>query len=240
MLPVNRILIITLLTTLSGFSVSAQAKVTPAERALQIHDKAKKSHQDDPGNVEAAWKLARACFDCADLVDHQRAAFAEEGITAARAAVALNQNSGPGRYYLAMNLGQLARTRSLGALKLVDEMEDEFLAAVRLDPTVDQGGPHRCLGLLYRDAPGWPISVGNEEKSRKHLETAQALVPSYPDNALCLMESYLDWGKISLARALVPTMRRTLSEARDKFTGEEWEVSWKDWDQRWERLQKKL
>ena len=233
-------LLVSILVVVGGFQVCAQAKLTTLERAGQTHNEAKKAHLGDPGNVEAAWKLARASFDCGDLDEPHRAAFAEEGIAAARAALALDQKCGAAHYYLAMNLGQLARTRSLGALKLVDEMEGEFLAAVKLDPTCDQAGPHRCLGLLYRDAPGWPISVGSEEKSRKHLETAVALRPDYPDNALCLMEGYLDWGRKGAARAFLPTLRRTVSEGRNKLNGQEWEVSWKDWNQRWEKIQRKV
>ena len=52
-----------------------------------------------------------------------------------------------------MNLGQLARTRGLSALKLVDQMEREFTRARDLDEHLDWAGPDRNLGLLYGDAP---------------------------------------------------------------------------------------
>ena len=65
-----------------------------------------------------------------------------------------------------MNLGQLARTELLGALKLVKEMEREFKTAADLDKQFDYAGPERCLGLLYRDAPGWPASIGSRRKAR--------------------------------------------------------------------------
>ncbi len=78
-----------------------------------------------------------------------------------------NPNSAPAHYYLAMNLGQLARTEFLGALKLVREMEREFKTAAELDAQFDFAGPERSLGLLYRDAPGWPVSIGSKRKARE-------------------------------------------------------------------------
>ena len=46
-----------------------------------------------------------------------------------------------GHYYLAMNLGQLARTEMIGALKIVKEMENEFEIAADIDPRFDHAGP---------------------------------------------------------------------------------------------------
>ena len=72
-----------------------------------------------------------------------------------------------------MNLGQLARTEYLGALTLVKQMEQEFKAAGGLDPQFDHAGPKRNLGLLYRDAPGWPVSIGNPSKSLVAFEAGR-------------------------------------------------------------------
>jgi hypothetical protein len=48
----------------------------------------------------------------------------------------------------------------------------------------------RNLGLLYRDAPGWPFSIGSKRKAREWLERAAALAPDYPENQLNLAESH--------------------------------------------------
>ena len=58
---------------------------------------------------------------------------AQQGIAACRQLIARTPKSAPAHYYLAMNLGQLARTELLGAFKLVREMEREFKTAVGLD-----------------------------------------------------------------------------------------------------------
>ncbi|MCX6930190.1 MAG: hypothetical protein NT154_44320 [Verrucomicrobia bacterium] len=58
---------------------------------------------------------------------------ADQGIAACRLAIMRETNSAPAHYYLGLNLGQLARTKGLGALKLVDQMEREFNRAHDLD-----------------------------------------------------------------------------------------------------------
>ena len=75
-----------------------------------------------------------------------------------------------------MNFGELAEAEapSIAAYKLVNEIEREFKAAADLDEHFDYAGPARCLGLLYRDAPGWPISIGSKHKAREWLERAAA------------------------------------------------------------------
>ena len=124
----------------------------------------------------------------------QRAALAEQGIAACRQAIARESNSAPAHYYLGMNLGQLAQTKGLGALRLVNQMEREFTPGARAGRAVRLRGPDRNLGLLYRDAPAIG-SVGSRSKAREHLERAVELAPQYPENRLNLIEAYLKWGE---------------------------------------------
>src|SRR5258707_888276 len=134
-----------------------------AERAFfQTQAAFNKNRQDS----QSACGFAVACFDLADLENSnsRRAETAELGIAAAHSAIAKEPKLAAAHYYLAMNLGELARTKKLGALRLLGEMESEFKAAIALDPKIDYAGPHRSLGMLYRDAPGWPTSLG----SRSH------------------------------------------------------------------------
>jgi len=172
--------------------------------------------------------------------DADRAALAEEGIKAARRSIQLSPRGGPGYHYLAMNLGQLARTRKLSALKLVDEMEENFLRAVQLEPKLDYASPHRSVGLLYRDAPGWPISVGSKSKARVHLQKAAQLYPDFPENQLTLMESLIKWGDHKAATNALPQLEKTMKDPQKQFSGKEWEQSWQDWKPRWERLREKI
>ncbi len=185
-------------------------------------------------NDFAAWHFARACYDFADFAtnDTERATLAVQGIAASRQLLAHRPQSAPGHYYLGMNLCQLARTEVLGALKIVKEMEREFKTAGDLDEHFDYAGPARCLGLLYRDAPGWPTSIGSRRKAREWLERAAKLAPDYPENHLNLIESRLKWNERTSAESELKTLDALWPKAHTNFVGEAWEQSWADWTAR--------
>jgi hypothetical protein len=193
----------------------------------------------DLTNATAARKFSEACFDLAEFAtnDTQRAVLAEEGITAAKAAIANDSSHGGGYFYMALNLGQLARTRLFTALGLVKEMERAFLASIRVDETFDNAAAHRSLGMLYVDAPVWPASVGSRAKGRKHLERAIELAPLYPDNNLTALETWARWKDKDRLRKGLAHYRKAIPEARKKFTVEYYQDKWVDWGERWSAIQ---
>lgn len=213
-----------------------------AARAEAEFQRAQKQFLADTNNPDAAWQFARACFDCADFATNktERATLADQGISACRQVLARDPNSVAAHYYLGMNLGQLARTKSLGALKIVREMEREFKTAADLDAQFDFAGPERDLGLLYRDSPGWPVSIGNKRKAREFLESAVRLSPDYPENHLNLIESFLQWHENDNAKNELKILDALWPAAQKKFTGEKWEQSWDDWSARRAAAHKKL
>ena len=222
----------------SGFAIAAVAQSTNnpvfAARAGAEFHRAQIQLQSNTNDFAAAWHFARACYDFADFAtnDAERATIAVQGIAAGRQLLAHQPNSAPGHYYLGMNLGQLARTEILGALKLVREMEREFKTADDLDEHFDYAGPARCLGLLYRDAPGWPTSIGSRHKAREWLERAAKLAPDCPENHLNLIESRLKWNDRAGAGSELKTLDALWSKAQTNFVGEAWEPSWADWTAR--------
>jgi hypothetical protein len=198
--------------------------------------------QAEPNNPDAVWKFAHATFDRAEFsVDSkERAALAEPAIDACERALAQHEKSAELHYYLAMNLGELAQTKGIGALKLVRRMETEFLRAQELNSQLDYAGPDRNLGELYLEAPGWPTSVGNHTKARQHLMRAVQIAPDYPDNHITLLEAYLKLDDDSAAQHEAETIFAMLPKARERFAGEEWASDWADWDKRWRKCQGKL
>ena len=215
-----------------------------ATRATTEYQRARTQLQSNTNDIAAAWQFARACFDFADFAtnDTQRAAIAGQGIAACRELLARETNSAPGHYYLAMNYGQLARAEapSVSAYRLVKQIESEFKAAADLNKSYDHAGPERCLGLLYRDAPGWPFSIGSRHKARECLEQAVQLAPDYPENRLNLAESFLQWHDTDGANRELQTLDALWPKAQTNFSGEAWERSWEDWTARRDDARKKL
>ena len=212
-----------------------------AQQAEKAYTAAKTHYEANPNDAEVAWRFASTCFDWADFStsDNQREQIANEGIAACRKLLEKDTNSARAHYYLAMNLGQVAQTKMLGALKIVDQMEKEFKIALALDPKMDYAGADRGLGLLYLEAPGWPASIGNRSKARQHLQKALKQFPNYPENLLNMIEAEIKWGaKHDVSRDLL-TLDQMWPAAQKEFAGQRWESSWADWARRRELAEKK-
>jgi hypothetical protein len=245
------LLIIIFLFSAGSSPAFAETNSVPADTQISVADLSKRAEKvylstqakflSAPTNAEAAWQFGRATFDWAEYAtsDKQRAGIAQQGIAACRQLIERQPESAPGHYYLAMNLGQLARTKKLGALRIVDQMEAEFKIALSLDPKLDYGGPDRNLGLLYRDAPGWPASIGSKSKAKVHLQNALKQAPDSPENLLNLIEADLQWGDKNAAIRSLRTLDEDWPVALKNYSGDEWASSWVDWKKRREDSRKK-
>jgi hypothetical protein len=191
------------------------------------------ARQDD---AVLACSLGRTAYDWAEFATNseQRADIARVGISACQRLIERDAHSALGHYYLGMDYGELAAAEapSLAAYKLIREIEREFKTAADLDERVDYAGPLRCLGLLYRDAPGWPVSIGNRSKARDMLDRAAAIAPDYPGNQMNLVESHVKWRHDAEAEQAWRKMQALWPVARTNFAGVSWEADWSDWTYR--------
>lgn len=226
--------------SLPGAEVDRRRKEAVA-RADARYIGAEKEYLARPGETEAAWRLARACFQRAEFATNnvERALLAQQGITPCRELLARGVRLAPVHFYLAMNLGQLARTKGLGALRLVDEMEREFKMARALDEHLEHAGPDRCLGLLYLEAPRIG-SIGNRSRARQHLQKATELAPDYPENRLNLAEAYLKWAEYHQAKRELKALEASWKQSRTELAGPDWDAHWLDWEARLLRLQQSI
>lgn len=235
--------VVALLFAVLAFQSNAADPATnsPVPYLERVLEDTKTAHATHPERPDSAWQFARACFDRAEFASNNthRAELAHLGIAAARAALTQNADSAAGHYYLGMNLGQLARTKSLGALRLVDEMEAEFKQARALDEQFDHAGPDRNLGRLYFQAPSIG-SVGSRTKARSHFDRAAELAPDYPENRINLVEAALRWKEMDVARRELAVLELKLDDARTRFSGPEWIAAWLDWDARLEKVRHAL
>ena len=199
---------------------------------------ARRAWTQQPTNESLGVAFAQATFDRAEFstVKSERADLANQGIQAAREVLSRNSNSAPAHLLLALNLGQLARTRHLSALGIVSEMEVHFLASIRIDPKFQHACAARSLGMLYLQAPGWPTSLGSRSKARQYLQLATDLASDYPENLLTLLETEVKWGEKRKVAARLGELEAVMTRAQTALTGPDWEPSWRDWKDRAQKL----
>lgn len=234
---------------LCAFAFASSAKdwdmhppVTSETKARELYEATQKTWQANPKSAETSVLFARACFDLGEFITHKstKADLAKEGIAAAEASLAIEPKSAHARFYLGMNHGQLARTKTLGALAEVKHIESNLLKGIEIDETFQNACNHLYIGILYKNAPGWPASVGSRKKARHHFERAVALAPNYPYNHLRLIEALIEWNDDNDATKAYATFKRMLPELRQIYSGEEWNAIWKQWDQRLSNIEKDL
>ena len=198
--------------------------------------------QPTTNRVQAVHDVCRLSYHLASLQteDSERARLTQSGIAIAQASLSNNPASAPTHYYLALNLGELARTKSLGALKIVPRIRDALEAARALDPGLDHAGPDRTLGLLYLEAPGWPTSLGSRSKARAHFLMALKIAPDYPGNHLCLAEALLRWREADAARAQLDALDAVWNQAKSRLASPSRELDWIEWTHRREALRERL
>jgi tetratricopeptide (TPR) repeat protein len=138
-------------------------------------------------------RLSQTCFVLGQMASKpQSLEYYRQGQSYAETLLREEPSRVEGHYWLAMNLcGQADEGGKLLGRKLLPRILEELKRALALDETYDQAGAHRVLGRIYYEAPGWPLSVGDLEKSLHHLQAAVRLAPATSTNHLYLAQTLL-------------------------------------------------
>jgi hypothetical protein len=151
-------------------------------------------YAQDPGDVQAAWRLAMACYFVGLRVtqdpDEKKALFAE-GRDAALFAANREPSCAPCHFWAATNMALYGQ--EVGILKMLFSLKDiqsHLKATVALEPGYMFSGGYRVLGLIDQKLPG--ILGGSNERARQELERAVSGSPDEPLNYLFLARFYHD------------------------------------------------
>jgi tetratricopeptide (TPR) repeat protein len=148
-------------------------------------------------------KLSSAYFYKGLFEDNEKKQelYYEHGVNYGKEAITLNPKAIYGNYWYASNVGMLGLCRGvMASLASVDPMKKSMEIVLKENEKFFFAGPHRALGRLFHQAPGWPISVGNKTKALEHLERACELSPEFINNRLFLAELYIDIGQKTKAK----------------------------------------
>ena len=159
--------------------------------------------QQNAKDFESAWKLARARYWLGGHApDDQRRAFLDQGIAAARAAIALEPEKPEGHFWLAANMGALAESFGVRqGLKYRGDIKSELLTVLRIDPAFQQGSADRALGRWYFKVPG--LFGGSSSKSEEHLRRSLTYNPSSSASLFFLAETLIGSNRKQEARTLL-------------------------------------
>jgi tetratricopeptide (TPR) repeat protein len=107
----------------------------------------------------------------------------------------------PCDYWLAAALGLQARERSATGKDALPRMTELLRRAIRSNPALDHGGPHRLLAIVLLRAPTWPLGPGDPDAALPEAQAAVQVDPGYAPNQLALAEALKKKGREQEARA---------------------------------------
>jgi tetratricopeptide (TPR) repeat protein len=157
--------------------------------------------QNKPDDFESAWKLSRARYWLGGHASEaDRKELFEQGITAARAAIAAAPQRPEGHFWAAANMGALAESFGLRqGIKYRGQIKDELETVLKIDPGFQQGSADRALGRWYFKVPG--LFGGSMKKSEEHLRQSLTYNPNSTASLYFLAETLLEEKKTDEARA---------------------------------------
>jgi hypothetical protein len=153
-------------------------------------------------DFEAAWKLARLRYwigtqAAGDQAARRRAL--EDGMAAARAAIAARAGAPEGHFWLAATMGALAESHGVRqGLKYRGAIRDALERVLAIDPAFQQGSADRALGRWYFKVPG--LFGGSARKSEAHLRKALAYNPQSIITRVFLAETLMAMDRDDEAR----------------------------------------
>jgi tetratricopeptide (TPR) repeat protein len=163
-------------------------------------------------DFEAAWKLSRARYWLGGHAPQDsRRKYLEDGIAAARAAIAAQPNRPEGHFWLAANMGALAESFGMRAgIKYRKPVKEALETVLKIDPGFQQGSADRALGRWYFKVPG--IFGGSNTKSEEHLRKSLTYNPNSTASLFFLAETLADMDRKEEARA---TLQKVLEAPID-------------------------
>jgi tetratricopeptide (TPR) repeat protein len=183
----------------------------------------------DPGAFEAAWKLARDDYWLGGHApESERRRFLEDGIAAARKAIAAQPGRPEGHFWLAATMGTLAESYGLRqGLKYRKPIKEALETVLRIDPAFQQGSADRALGRWYFRVPG--LFGGSNKLAEQHLRKSLTYNRRSTASHFFLAELLLDAGRKSEARS---ELQRVIDAPPDP----EWAPEDRDFQEKARRL----
>ena len=178
----------------------------------------KKSLKTFPESDKLFWRLGRVYFKLGETFtsESKKIYFFSLCMAQTKKTIEINSQSANGYFFNGLCSGTLGQTQGIwSSLGIIEPFKKDMETAINLDPSIEEGGPHRALGNLYLKLPF--VLGGNLERSITHFLKAIQLGSEFGENYLGLAEAYIDNGDFVLAKDVLHTfLNMKLSSQKEK------------------------
>ncbi|SVB49359.1 uncharacterized protein METZ01_LOCUS202213 [marine metagenome] len=184
----------------------------------------KESLKTFPESDKLFWRLGRVYFKLGEKSnpESEKIQYFTLCMAQTEKAILINTESANGYYFKGLCNGVLGQTQGIwSSLGIIEPFKNDMEITIRLDPSVEEGGPYRALGNLYLKLPY--ILGGNLDRSIEYFQKAIQLGTDYGENYLGLAEAYIEKRDFVLARDTL----NTLLNMKLRMQKEEFVLKWK-------------
>jgi tetratricopeptide (TPR) repeat protein len=160
----------------------------------------------DPGNYEAAWRLARMNYFLGEHTTDtsERDQAFTDGEAAGKEAVRLNENKPEGHFWRGANLGGQAEHSALTGLSAAPDIRRAMETVLKLDEGFLHGSAYMALARIDLETP--PVMGGDPKKAVELLEKGLKFGENNPLLRFYLAQGYLKTNRKDEARKQLETV----------------------------------
>ena len=185
----------------------------------------KKSLKTFPASDKLFWRLGRVYFKLGETFtsESKKVYFFSLCMAQTKKTIEINSQSANGYFFNGLCSGTLGQTQGIwSSLGVIEPFKKDMETAINLDPSVEEGGPHRALGNLYLKLPY--VLGGDLERSIGHFQKAIQLGSEFGENYLGLAEAYIENGDFVLAKDVLHTLLNMKFSSQNEESILEWKT----------------
>ena len=185
----------------------------------------KKSLKTFPESDKLFWRLGRVYFKLGETFtsESKKIYFFSLCMAQTKKTIEINSQSANGYFFNGLCSGTLGQTQGIwSSLGIIGPFKKDMETAINLDPSIEEGGPHRALGNLYLKLPY--VLGGDLERSIGHFQKAIQLGSEFGENYLGLAEAYIENGDFILAKGILHTLLNMKLSSQKEESVLEWKT----------------
>ncbi len=169
-----------------------------------LEELTKRSLKIFPESDKLYWRLGRIYFKLGNKLEteSEKIHYFSLCMVQTKKTIEINSQSANGHFFNGLCNGTQGQVKGIwSSLETIEPFKKDMERTISIDPSVEEGGPHRALGNLYLKLPY--ILGGDLTLSIIHFQRAIQLGPKFGENYLGLAEAYIENRDFMLAKNIL-------------------------------------